>query len=139
MSGSAQWCPARTQIHRSAKASARSLIWILSTTKPNTPTLFSHFSLPMSRTCGNCFLNVCHLERVYSMRSFSINSISQYPPIDSIYSMARRRLTAPMMCGVPGSHLDGSPAGAKQSWCTQLIAPPPPNAGTRVFRCSFLP
>lgn len=139
MSGSAQWCPARTQIHWSAKASAISEICILSVAKLNTPTLPSSFSDPISRTSGNRCLNSCHRASVCCTSSFSIRSISRYPPTDSMNSIARRRLPAQMICGVPGSNRDGRPAGAKLSSETQFIAPPPPIDGTSAFRSDFFP
>jgi hypothetical protein len=54
-------------------------------------------------------LNLLAFSKKYLTKSFSIFSIVSYHPIESIYSKALSKLTAPVTFGVPGSYLSGKP------------------------------
>lgn len=135
-SGSVQWCQARTQISASASISAISRGWWCTKKKENTQSLRSASRGPITRIVGG---SSRIFSRAYSVSSRSYFSIALKPPIDSIYSRLARRLRAPTICGVPGSNRCGRPATSYPSRVTELIAPPPQNAGSIIFRRSFLP
>jgi len=134
--GYAQCPPQRIQIFASANFSQIILKFFISgITKENTPILSVE---TLGHTSSTFHFNASNLSRAYFTNTCSLSKIFSIPQREVIYSIAFKRLTAPIRFGVPASNLSELPINEYHSVDTSSIVPPPTIIGVRFFIYSFL-